>query len=158
MGIRCKKMTFRECGSAYSLLYKFLHDDEYYQASRAVYGDKGASGLLRALKMILRHGELGFVWLAFEANKPVGVCVVCYAISTSIGGRVAKLDDVFVANEMRRRGVGTRMIADLIRQLRREKVYRIDSAVHKRNRPAAKYYQSLGFRPLDEIRVSLVLK
>ena len=46
-------------------------------------------------------------------GKPAGCCVVCYAVSTSMGKVVAKLDDVFVAADYRGKGVGTRMLKAL---------------------------------------------
>jgi GNAT superfamily N-acetyltransferase len=113
--------------------------------------------LKRAIKLFLRRPEFGFVWLAYEKSKPVGVCVVCYAISTSIGGLVAKLDDVFVIQENQREGVATQMMNALKRKLRKRRILRIDTSVYKRNRAADRYYQDLKFRPLGEERLSLVL-
>jgi hypothetical protein len=43
------------------------------------------------------------VWLTYDEGEPVGVWIICFAISTSIGGMVAKLDDVFVIGSKRRR-------------------------------------------------------
>jgi len=155
--VRCARMTKGRQRDAAGLLNKFLRTDDLYRASSSAYGDLGPSALKRALRMFLRHPEHGFVWLAYVGERPVGVCVVCYAISTSIGGRVVKLDDVFVVRRWQRRGVATAMLEALIVELRRARVRRIDTAVHIGNRAAEKYYGSLGFRSLGEKRLALVL-
>ncbi len=89
------------------LLGQFLREDEHYLASSAVYGDSEGNGLGRALQMFLEHPELGFVWVGIGGTGPVAACVVCFAISTSTGTLVAKLDDVCVVAD--RRGEGNRV-------------------------------------------------
>jgi GNAT superfamily N-acetyltransferase len=78
-------------------------------------------------------------------------------ISTSIGGKVAKLDDVFVAKNRQRQGIATAMLKALANELRRKRVRRVDTSVYKRNRAGEKYYERLGFKPLNEERLALVL-
>jgi GNAT superfamily N-acetyltransferase len=150
-------MNAMRTDDAYQLLNSFLRNDKHYLASSRAYGDRGHKALRRAIKLFLAHPELGFVWLAYEHKKPVGVCVVCYAISTSIGGLVAKLDDVFVVEEKQREGVATRMLFALKKTLRSKGILRIDTSVYKRNRGAENYYEHLKFKMLGEERLSLVL-
>ena len=86
-----------------------------------------------------------------------GLCVICYAVSTSLGALVAKLDDVFIADGARGQGVGSAMLAALGRALKAENVLRIDTAVHLKNAEAARFYARCGFKPLNEERLSLLL-
>jgi GNAT superfamily N-acetyltransferase len=97
------------------------------------------------------------VWLAFAGGAAVGACVVCYAISTSRGGLVAKLDDVTIDPRWQGRGVGTAMLAALGDHLRAAAVGRIDTACHRANDGAWRFYARHGFRPLDEERIALLL-
>ena len=161
MTLRFRKMTARHSADAKALLQTFLREDEHYLDSSAAYGDagpkEGAKALTRAIALFLRRPELGFVWLAYANGKPAGCCVVCYAVSTSMGRVVAKLDDVFVAADYRGKGVGTRMLKALMAELKKKKIGRIDTAVHTRNPDAARYYARLGFKPLREERMALVL-
>ncbi|HWD16273.1 MAG TPA: hypothetical protein VG865_06675 [Casimicrobiaceae bacterium] len=78
------------------LLGAFLEGDDHYRASAVHYGHAGAEALDRALDLFLARPEIGFVWLAFVDGRAKAACVVCYAISTSRGALVAKLDDVTV--------------------------------------------------------------
>lgn len=105
----------------------------------------------------VEHPEFGFIWLAYVGSDAVGVCVVSYAISTSIGGWVAKLDDLFVATEMQRQGIATEMLRGLADELRDEGVRRIDTSVYSQNRNAERHYKQLGFKALGEERLALVL-
>jgi ribosomal protein S18 acetylase RimI-like enzyme len=159
-------MTAATRAGAQALLSAFLRGDDHYRASSGAYGDGGDDALERALDLFLARPAIGFVWVAqsgeadaTEALVPevVGACVVCYAISTSRGGIVAKLDDVTVAAAATGRGVGTAMIEALATHLAARGITRIDSACHRDNRGAWRFYERLGFVPLDEERIAKLL-
>ena len=159
--IACAPMTAATRAAAEALLAQFLRADAHYLASSAAYGDGGNDGLARALDLFLARPEIGFVWLAFAttdgAPTAVGVCVVCHAISTSRGTLVAKLDDVTIRDGWQGRGVGGAMLAALAAHLRERGITRIDTACHRDNAGAWRFYERLGFRPLDEERIALLL-
>lgn len=159
--IRCAPMTAATRRDAGALLAEFLRGDHHYVASSPAYGDGGAQALARALDLFVARPEIGFVWLAFaeaaQGTSAVGACVVCHAISTSRGALVAKLDDVTVARAWRNRGVGTAMLAALALHLRELGSTRIDCGCHRDNTGAWRFYERLGFRPLDEERIARLL-
>lgn len=155
--ITCRKMRAGDVRDAFEMLSNFLTADEHYLASSAAYGDQGVKGLNDALDLFLERPELGFVWMAFDENGAAAVCVVCYAISTSMGSVVAKLDDVSVKEDRRGKGVGTELVDQLKDQLRREGVSRIDVAVHMENPDARRFYEKTGFVRLNEERLSRVI-
>jgi ribosomal protein S18 acetylase RimI-like enzyme len=95
--------------------------------------------------------------MAFDEDGAAAVCVVCYAISTSMGSIVAKLDDVSVKDDRRGRGIGTELIEQLKAHLRSESVTRIDVAVHMENPEARRFYEKSGFVRLNEERLSCVI-
>jgi GNAT superfamily N-acetyltransferase len=161
IAVRCAPMDAATRDAAEALLGSFLRADDHYLASSAAYGDGGADALARALDLFLARPEVGFVWLAFataaQVPVPVGACVVCRAISTSRGSLVAKLDDVTVASGWQGRGVGAAMLAALAEHLRGQGITRIDTACHRANAGAWRFYERLGFLPLDEERIALLL-
>jgi ribosomal protein S18 acetylase RimI-like enzyme len=150
-------MTKSRRADAQALLNAFLREDEHYLETSGSYGDAGLPALKRALGLFLRRSDLGFVWLAYAGREPAAVCVVSYAISTSIGGLVAKLDDVYVAPHLHGRGIGTQMLKALKQELERKRVRRIDTSVHNGNEAAANYYRKNGFTMLGEERLTLLL-
>ncbi len=159
--LTCAPMAAATRADAAGLLGRFLAADLHYRASSAVYGDGGADALGCALDLFLARPDLGFVWLARTEEggtaRVVGACVVCFAISTSRGALVAKLDDVTIAEGWRGRGVGTAMLAALASELRARGVTRIDSSCHRDNGGAWRFYERQGFRALDEERIALLL-
>jgi GNAT superfamily N-acetyltransferase len=155
--LECARMTAATRPQARRLLASFLAEDPHYRASASTYGDGGSQALDRALELFVARPEIGFVWLARTADAAVGACVVCYAISTSRGGLVAKLDDVTIDPAWRGQGVGTAMLMALVAHLRASGIGRIDTACHRANAGAWRFYDRHGFRPLDEERIALVL-
>ena len=150
-------MTAADVSDAFELLSEFLTGDEHYLASSKAYGDRGVKGLNDALDLFLEQPELGFVWMAYDADGIAGICVVCYAISTSMGAVVAKLDDVSVEATRRGQGIGTALVDQLKQQLSKESVKRIDVGVHLENPEARNFYERLGFVALNEERLACVI-
>jgi GNAT superfamily N-acetyltransferase len=157
MSLSAKAMTEPDQAAAFGLLAAFLAGDEHYRDSSGAYGDGGPDALGCALKLFLERPELGFVWLIFDGGTAVGCCVVCYAISTAAGALVAKLDDVCVLPGREGGGIGTALIESLRAELARRGVRRIDTSCHLGNRRARDFYLRLGFRPLNEERLALLL-
>lgn len=150
-------MTATDTASAESLFLAFLREDAHYLDVASVYGDGGPDALKRALQLFVEKPELGFVWMARDGGDVVGCCVICYAISTSRGSVVAKLDDVNVRPGLEGRGVGSAMMGSLKEELRRLGVTRIDTATHFDNPGARRFYERHGFASLREERMSCLL-
>ncbi|MEK6280040.1 MAG: GNAT family N-acetyltransferase [Acidobacteriota bacterium] len=155
--ITCRKMTAADVSEAFAMLRTFLAEDEHYLASSKAYGDRGFQGLNDALDLFLEQPELGFVWMAYDDDGAAAICVISYAISTSMGEVVAKLDDVSVKSDRQGKGIGTALLEQLKVQLRTESVARIDVAVHVDNPEARHFYENLGFIALREERLACVI-
>jgi GNAT superfamily N-acetyltransferase len=156
-GLTFARMAAGDVDAAESLFLAFLQQDPHYLEVASVYGDGGPGALRRALHLFVERPQLGFVWMARDASAVVACCVVCYAISTSRGGLVAKLDDVNVRPGLEGRGVGSAMMRALKEELRREGVSRIDTASHFDNPGARRFYERHGFASLREERMSCLL-
>ena len=161
VALHCAPMDPATRAEAELLLAEFLRADDHYLASSPVYGDGGAEALARALDLFLARPALGFVWLAFADTAAgriaVGACVACYAISTSRGTVVVKLDDVTIRAGWQGGGIGTAMIEALSAHLTAQGITRVDCGCHRANTGAWRFYERLGFRPLDEERIALLL-
>jgi GNAT superfamily N-acetyltransferase len=151
------RMRSGDVASAEALFGAFLESDPHYLEVASVYGHAGPQALRQALMMFVERPEYGFVWMARDRHAVVGCCVVCFAISTSRGGLVAKLDDVNVRPGLEGRGVGSAMMESLKAELRRLGVSRIDTAAHFDNPGARRFYERHGFASLREERLSCLL-
>ncbi len=150
-------MTLESVEDSFQLLHSFLSQDFHYLESSKIYGNGGGLALQSALKLFLEKPELGFVWLAYDENNPKGICWICFAISTSIGGIVAKLEDVFIKEGCQGKGIGSSMIEQLKVELKKYGVRRIDTAVHLKNKDARRFYEKHGFCSLNEERLACLL-
>ncbi len=155
--IACARMQRGDVHDVEALFGAFLAKDRHYRDVADIYGDGGPQALRRALALFLERPELGFVWIARRGAEVVACCVACFAISTSRGTLVAKLDDVNVRPGLEGQGVGTRMIEALKDELRRAGATRIDTATHFDNPGARRFYERLGFASLREERLSCLL-
>jgi ribosomal protein S18 acetylase RimI-like enzyme len=153
----CEPMTAASLPSALAVLTEFLTDDPHYLASSAVYGDAGPAATIAALRLFLERPELGLVYVARRGDEVIAACVVCYAISTSRGGLVVKLDDVSVKRTHTGQGIGGAMLEALKVTLRAQGVSRIDCGCHRDNADAWRFYERHGFRPLHEERIACLL-
>jgi len=156
-GLVCEPMTAASLPGAAAVLTEFLAADPHYLASSAVYGDAGPGATMAALRLFLERPELGLVYVARRGNEVIAACVACYAISTSRGGLVVKLDDVSVRRAHIRQGIGGAMLEALKGYLRGQGVSRIDCGCHRDNAEAWRFYQRHGFLPLHEERIACLL-
>ena len=150
-------MTVATLPGVLEVLTEFLTEDAHYLASSAAYGDSGPGTIRDALEMFLARPELGFVFVARNDDEVVAACVACYAISTTRGGLVVKLDDVTVRRAQLGRGIGGTMLAALKDDLRARGVSRIDIGCHRDNDGAWRFYERHGFVPLNEERLACLI-
>ena len=153
----CSRMGPGDREAAGELFLAFLQADPHYLDVAATYGDGGPEALTRALALFVERPELGFVWMVRRGAEVVGCCVACFAISTSRGSLVAKLDDVNVRPGLEGQGIGSVLMNSLKAELRRLGVTRIDTATHFDNPGARRFYERHGFATLREERLSCLL-
>ena len=140
-----------------ALLATLIRSDEIAGHSGAYGGAGEDAAIHRALRLFLERPELGFAWLTFEEPKLVGLATVCLAISTNLGGMVAKVPDFVVSADARGRGIGQFLMETLVRELTAIGVGRIDLGVHDNNTSARRFYRRVGFVENHELGMSLVL-
>ena len=157
MSVSFSTMGAADVDAAEALFLAFLQQDPHYLDVAATYGDGGPAALRQALAMFVEHPELGFVWVGRRGGEVVGCCVICFAISTSRGSLVAKLDDVNVRPGLEGQGIGSAMMESLKGELRRRGVTRIDTATHFDNPGARRFYERHAFRSLREERLCCLL-
>ena len=107
-------MAGAERYDAFALMQRFRADE-------AALGD--------ALALFVERPDYGFVWLAYDDGIPAGCVSVAFGISTEAGGLVAALRDVYVAEERRRRGIGSALLATLHGRLGQLEVRRVEAAL-----------------------------
>ena len=89
----------------------------------------GEAALGDALALFVERPDYGFVWLAYDDGIPAACISVAFAISTEVGGLTAELRDLWVAEDRRRRGIGSALLATLHGRLDQLEVRRVEAAV-----------------------------
>lgn len=82
-------------------------------------------------------------------NQPAGFAFFLYSYSTWRGRPGLYLEDLFVYPEMRGKGVGKALLRRLAQIALQEQCFGIRWMVLKLNKPAIKFYESLGVEILD---------
>ncbi len=93
------------------------------------------------------------VVLAYLGQQPAGFAVFFHNFSTFEGRPGIYLEDIFVEQEHRGRGVGKALLAYLAKLATDRKCSRLDWAVLDWNRPAIDFYQGLGARLMNDWRI-----
>jgi ribosomal protein S18 acetylase RimI-like enzyme len=86
------------------------------------------------------------VWLAFEGNEAVGVCVGFLGYSTFQALPLLNIHDLAVLPGQRGRGTGRALLAAAETQARAEGCCKLTLEVQDDNAPARRLYESFGFR------------
>lgn len=97
------------------------------------------------LSRIINNSEVGDVVIAIENNEIMGMVVLLYTISTALGSIVAILEDMVVAENMRSKGVGTKILNFAVNLANSKGCQRITLLTDHNNLLAQKFYKTYGF-------------
>ena len=90
------------------------------------------------------------VLIGYEDSLPVGFALFFHNFSTFLGKPGIYLEDLFVLEEHRGKGYGTRLLASLAVLALERDCGRLEWAVLDWNEPSIEFYKSLGARIMDE--------
>lgn len=94
---------------------------------------------------VLRDSSRGIAWIVTDdSGEPMGYTVVTFRLSMEFGGTDAFIDDLFVRQVHRRRGVGRRALEAAFAECRRRGVLAIHVETSADNIPAVALYGSFG--------------
>ena len=114
----------------------------------------------RGLQAILADPAKGKIFVVREGRELIAMCTLLYTISTAEGGKAALFEDLVVAPEHRKRGIGASLLKHVIAQARAEGVLRLTLLTDMQNERAQALYRRLGFvgSPMKPMRLKLKKK
>ena len=116
-----------------------------------------ASKQRTALQAILADPVKGKIFVARDGRDVVAMASLLYTISTAEGGKAALFEDLVVAPEHRKRGIGAALLKHVVEQARAEGVLRITLLTDMQNERAQAMYRRVGFvgSPMKPMRLKL---
>ena len=88
--------------------------------------------------------------LAVVGNEPAGFAIYSYTFSSFLGRPGMFVEDLYVENAYRSRGVGKALLVHLAKLAQQRSCGRLEWAVLNWNERAMEFYQDLGAVPMDE--------
>jgi len=110
-----------------------------------------------ALQAILADPAKGRIFVARDGREVVAMASLLYTISTAEGGKAALFEDLVVAPDHRKRGIGEALLKHVIAHARAEGVLRITLLTDMQNERAQAMYRRVGFvgSPMKPMRLRI---
>ncbi|HNX56028.1 MAG TPA: GNAT family N-acetyltransferase [Prolixibacteraceae bacterium] len=108
------------------------------------------------LELIILNPEIGEILVMKIDGKVLGMVSLLYSISTALGGKVATLEDMVIAEEFRRKGLGAELLKEAVSFARKRGCLRLTLLTDFNNDTAIKFYERAGFNLSKMIPLRLV--
>jgi len=108
----------------------------------AIDADKNRAGL----KLLLADTRIRTIYIAEEAGKVVGMVTAQIVVSTSSGGYSILLEDMYVASGFRRKGIGTKLLEQVIVWGSGQGARRVQLVADVTNIGALMFYRQAGLQ------------
>ncbi|RKN83521.1 GNAT family N-acetyltransferase [Ulvibacterium marinum] len=97
------------------------------------------------LTEFLGNASLGRLWLIYAKSKPIGYFVLTFGFSFEYGGRDAFIDELFIEEDFRQRGVGKKTMKFVLSEAKRLHIKAVHLEVEKHNKKGHQLYIKSGF-------------
>src|SRR5580693_5091207 len=135
-------------GHRYQTMTDDFHANEVVQMMKDFYGELevkvDTSQFPETIRYLLAHPDHGRIILMFDGGDLVGFAIIIQHWSNEYGGTILLIDELYVKPAGRGQGLGR----DFFEMLKRERPWQARTMileVARRNTPAQKFYESLGF-------------
>ncbi|HEX6561041.1 MAG TPA: GNAT family N-acetyltransferase [Nitrososphaera sp.] len=98
-----------------------------------------------AMRRLLQDRRLGTVLLALDGRKPVGYLVLALGYSLEFGGRDAFIDEFFILQEYRGKGIGKAVLVHAQKAAKKQQVKALHLEVTRHNSAVIGFYAHDGF-------------
>lgn len=113
----------------------YVYDGHDFQAAKAHH----------ALSQLLANPTFGLAWLIESDGKMAGYIVICFGYSLEFGGRDCFIDELYLHEPYRGKGIGSQAIEYVVAQCRESGVEAVHLEVMPGNRKAIDFYKRVGF-------------
>jgi len=100
---------------------------------------------VRGLTKIISDEHTGFIMVARDAGRIVGMVNILFTVSTALGERVGLLEDMVVLGESRRVGTGSALLEKALETAKEKGCRRMTLLTDADNDGAHRFYERSGF-------------
>ncbi|TDE06338.1 GNAT family N-acetyltransferase [Flavobacterium hiemivividum] len=93
----------------------------------------------------LANEKLGNAWLILSENEIIGYVILTYIFSFEYQGKIAFLDELYLTEKARGKGVGSKSIAFVLEESKKKELKLIYLEIENHNQNAQKLYLASGF-------------
>ncbi|MGI8801951.1 MAG: GNAT family N-acetyltransferase [Solirubrobacteraceae bacterium] len=105
-----------------------------------------ANAFLASVERLIERPDAEFLLAAADGDAPPSaVCQLRYRFSIWVAAEDCWLEDLYVAETSRRRGLGRALVGAAVERARERGARRIELDTHETNAPAVALYESFGF-------------
>jgi GNAT superfamily N-acetyltransferase len=120
--------------------------EEYYRFDQIPFDPKIARA---ALDELLGNPTLGCIWLIQRGSEVIGYLALTFVFSLEFHGRNAVIDELYLRQEFRGRGIGTRAVRYVEEVCRAWGVPALHLEVERENEDAQEFWRRCGFEDHD---------
>lgn len=102
--------------------------------------------LTNAVALMLGNNDLGRIYLITSEDDFVGYSVVTFGFSLEYFGRDAIIDEIYVRENFRGKGIGSRLLKFIENLCQEEKIYALHIEVDRINTKAQDLYRRMGYK------------
>ncbi len=119
-----------------------------YHAFEAL--DSSAEQREAAVRQFLDNPGFGAIWLVYCDAELAGYIALCRGFSIEFNGFDAFVDEFFLAEAFRGRGIGTQVLSAIRREARALDINALHLEVARDNEPAKRLYRRAGFEAREK--------
>jgi len=129
----------------------FLQMAETFYSSKAVAHNVDRQILETVFDTVIKKSPLIRALIIEDNEMPVGFALVSFSFATEIGGLVVLLEDLYISETCRGKGLGSQFMHFLEQEYPSAKRFRLE--VTKENQKAIDLYRKLGYKVPDYIQM-----
>jgi GNAT superfamily N-acetyltransferase len=116
--------------------------EKYYESDHLDFSKPKAA---QAVAQLLEEPNLGQIWLIEQDSEIIGYVAMTYGFGIEFGGRVAWVDEFFIEESHRGKGVGTAAVQWCMQKCHDQGILALRLEVTPTNPKALALYTRLGF-------------
>ncbi|HED38061.1 MAG TPA: GNAT family N-acetyltransferase [Ignavibacteria bacterium] len=142
MKIEYKTADYNDIEDLIRLIKEFHHHEKIKFEEKKI---------VNALQVFFKNAHYGKILMIKNEHELIGYAVVSFVFSIEFGGLNVSLDQFFIKEKFRGKGIGTNTLKFIENECNKEGVQTIHLQVFKFNREAERLYLRHGYQELDRI-------